>query len=471
MRTAKPGARERRHNTVPLDLVRNRIVACELCPRLRAYCTAIGRTKRRAFRDDVYWAKPVPGFGDPAARVLLLGLAPAAHGANRTGRVFTGDGGGGSGDFLMSALHRAGFASIPTSQRTDDGLQLTDAFIAAAVRCAPPDNKPTPEEVTNCQRHLEDEIAALPGLEVIVALGGIAFSAYLQMLKRQGIPLRPRPVFGHGSVDPLPNGLTLVGCYHPSRQNTHTGRLTASMMDHVFAVVRSRLRAHGSRPVPRAAHIALGITIIVASLLAGDALPTPRRVLAFELPGRLVNLPRDIELPAPRQSPAQRAASNNNPTVVQPAVPAAPVIAAFDLQPETALNEATSGARSSAGLDAIEASGSGVVDGIGVTERPPPIVTPTPIRLHSGMAAPRKTRDVMPTYPAMARTARVQGVVILEAVIDASGRVESAHVLRSIPLLDNSALEAVRQWRFAPARLNGQPVPVVMTVTVTFSLQ
>ena len=255
MGTTQPGPRERRHKTVALELLtlaRNRIVACEQCPRLRSYCIAIGRTKRRAFRDDVYWAKPVPGFGDPAARVLLLGLAPAAHGANRTGRVFTGDGGGGSGDFLMSALHRAGFANMPTSQRIDDGLMLNDAYIAAAVRCAPPDNKPTPEEVTNCQRHLEDEIAALPRLRVIVALGGIAFGAYLQMLKRQGIAVRPRPVFGHGSVDQLPSGLTLVGCYHPSRQNTNTGRLTASMMDHVFAVVRSRLRAHGSRPVPRA---------------------------------------------------------------------------------------------------------------------------------------------------------------------------------------------------------------------------
>jgi uracil-DNA glycosylase family 4 len=193
----------------------------------------------------VYWAKPVPGFGDPAARVLLLGLAPAAHGANRTGRVFTGDGGGGSGDFLMSALHRAGFTNMPTSQRIDDGLVLNDAYIAAAVRCAPPDNKPTPEEVTNCQRHLEDELAALPRLQVIVALGGIAFGAYLQLLKRQGIPVRPRPAFGHGSVDPLPNGLTLVGCYHPSRQNTNTGRLTGSMMDDVFATV-SRLLAPGS---------------------------------------------------------------------------------------------------------------------------------------------------------------------------------------------------------------------------------
>lgn len=241
MRTAKPGLRERRHKTIALELVRNRIVACTACPRLRAYCIGIGWTKRRAFRDDVYWAKPVPGFGDPAARVLLLGLAPAAHGANRTGRVFTGDGGGGSGDFLMSALHRARFANIPTSQRIDDGLRLTDAFIAAAVRCAPPDNTPTPEEVTNCQRHLEDELAALPLIQVIVALGGIAFGAYLQMLRRQGMPVRPRPVFGHGSVDQLPNGLTLVGCYHPSRQNTNTGKLTASMMDEVFSTVSGLL--------------------------------------------------------------------------------------------------------------------------------------------------------------------------------------------------------------------------------------
>lgn len=241
MRTAKPGTRERRHTTVALELVRNRIVACTACPRLRSYCVGIGRTKRRAFRDDVYWAKPVPGFGDPAARVLLLGLAPAAHGANRTGRVFTGDGGGGSGDFLMSALHRAGFANIPTSQRIDDGLMLKDAFIAAAVRCAPPDNKPTPEEVSNCQRHLEAEIAALPRLHVIIALGGIAFGAYLQMLTRQGIGVRPRPAFGHGSIDRLPNGLTLVGCYHPSRQNTNTGKLTASMMTCIFERVRAML--------------------------------------------------------------------------------------------------------------------------------------------------------------------------------------------------------------------------------------
>jgi len=221
-----------------------------------------------------------------------------------------------------------------------------------------------------------------------------------------------------------------------------------------------------------AAHIALGTFVIIMSLLSGDTLPTPRRVLAFEFHDRLVNLPRDIELPAARPSPTQRTASNNDPTVVPLASPAAPVVAPFDVQPETALNERTAGARSSAGVDAIEASSSGIGGGIGVTELPRPIVTPTPpIRLHSGMAAPRKVHGVMPMYPAMARTARVQGIVILEAVIDASGRVESARVLRSIPLLDDAALEAVRQWHFEPARLYGQPVPVVMTVTVNFSLQ
>lgn len=173
--------------------------------------------------------------------MLVVGLAPAAHGANRTGRVFTGDGVGGSGDFLMGALHRAGFANIPTSQDPDDGLVLTDAYIAAAVRCAPPDNKPTPEEVSRCLPHLDAELAALPHVRVVVALGRIAFNAYLQMLKTRGLSIRPKPEFGHGSVATLPNGQTLVGCYHPSRQNTNTGRLTARMMDAVFRAATRRL--------------------------------------------------------------------------------------------------------------------------------------------------------------------------------------------------------------------------------------
>ena len=226
---------------IELAAVREAIVACEACPRLRRYCQSVAREKRRAYRDDTYWGRPVPGFGDPRARVLLVGLAPAAHGANRTGRVFTGDGAGGSGDFLMAALHRAGFANIPTSQHPDDGLELRDAFIAAAVRCAPPDNKPTPEEITRCLPHLDAEINALPRIRVVVALGKIAFDAYLQLLKQRGVNIRPRPLFAHAAAHALPNGQTLVGCYHPSRQNTNTGRLTAKMMDTVFSVVRREL--------------------------------------------------------------------------------------------------------------------------------------------------------------------------------------------------------------------------------------
>ena len=226
-----------------LVAVHANIVSCTRCPRLRAYCAEIARTKRRAYRDEIYWGKPVPGFGDPGARLLLVGLAPAAHGANRTGRVFTGDGVGGSGDFLMSALHRAGFASIPTSHHPDDGLSLRDAFIAAAVRCAPPDNKPTPEEIANCLPHLDEEIAALPRVRVVVALGKIAFDAYLQLVKRRGRALRPRPAFGHAVTHALPNCQTLIGCYHPSRQNTNTGKLTPPMMDEVFRRARRALQS------------------------------------------------------------------------------------------------------------------------------------------------------------------------------------------------------------------------------------
>lgn len=226
----------------PLQLVRDAIITCERCPRLRTYCQRVGREKRRAYRDDTYWARPVPGFGDPRARLLIVGLAPAAHGANRTGRVFTGDGRGGSGDFLMAALHRTGFANQPTSTHPDDGLVLTDAYIAAAVRCAPPDNKPTPEEVLNCLPHLAAEIASLPRVRVVVALGSIGYDAYLRLLRSQGTVVRPKPGFGHGSVDALPNGITLIGCYHPSRQNTNTGRLTPAMMAEAFAVARTYCR-------------------------------------------------------------------------------------------------------------------------------------------------------------------------------------------------------------------------------------
>ena len=224
--------------TPKLEAVRAEIVACTLCPRLRDYCARIAREKKAAHRDDVYWGKPVPGFGDPAARLLIVGLAPAAHGGNRTGRTFTGDG---SGDFLMSALHRVGFASIPTSRSWDDGLRLDDAYILAAVRCAPPDNKPLPEEIARCRRHLAAEIAALRRVRVIVALGKIGHDAYLaHVAETHGVRPRPRPAFGHGSEARLGPGLPiLLGSYHPSRQNTNTGKLTPPMMRSVFMRARS----------------------------------------------------------------------------------------------------------------------------------------------------------------------------------------------------------------------------------------
>ena len=219
--------------------VHHAIVSCERCPRLRLYCRRIADEKKRAHRYDAYWGRPVPGFGDPGARLLLVGLAPAAHGANRTGRVFTGDG---SGDFLMSALHRAGFANIATSQRTDDGLHLTDAYILSAVRCAPPDNKPRPEEITRCLDHLDAELTQLSNIRVVVALGKIGFDAWLQLLKRRGVKPSPRPQFGHGTVANVGDGLPLlIGCYHPSRQNTNTGKLTPRMMQTVFERARRLL--------------------------------------------------------------------------------------------------------------------------------------------------------------------------------------------------------------------------------------
>ena len=198
--------------------------------------------RRAAFRDERYWARPVPGFGDPDARLFIIGLAPAAHGGNRTGRVFTGDGAGGSGDFLMAAMHANGFASQPVSRHAADGLQLRDAFISAAVRCAPPDNKPTPQEFARCADHLLAEWAALPRVSVVVCLGKLAWDAACKALAAQGQPVpRPRPVFAHGAVYAVPGGPHLLAAYHPSRQNTHTGRLTAAMMEAVFERARAVL--------------------------------------------------------------------------------------------------------------------------------------------------------------------------------------------------------------------------------------
>jgi uracil-DNA glycosylase family 4 len=213
---------------------------------LRSYCQAIARDKKAAHRNDVYWGRPVPGFGDPAARLLVVGLAPAAHGANRTGRVFTGDG---SGDFLMRAMHGAGFANIPTARSADDGLALRDAYILSVVRCAPPDNKPHPAEIVRCRVHLRAELAALPNVRVVVALGKIAWDGYLAYLANEGVFRRPKPVFGHCAVFPREAGLpTLIGSYHPSRQNTNTRKLTPAMLDAVFARARTLIEAAPENP-------------------------------------------------------------------------------------------------------------------------------------------------------------------------------------------------------------------------------
>jgi uracil-DNA glycosylase family 4 len=239
-----------------LARVTSAIVACDRCVRLRSYCQHVAREKRAAYRHEEYWGKPVPGFGDPNARLLILGLAPAAHGANRTGRVFTGDGAGASGDFLMAALNRAGLANLATSTHADDGLRLTDAYIIAAVRCAPPANKPLPQEIAACAHHLDAELAALPRLEVVVALGKIAWDAWFQHLARRGASIRPRPAFAHGatfqSTPSTPSTLgtigtlgtvgTLIGCYHPSRQNTNTGKVTPAMYDDIFRRAKDHLR-------------------------------------------------------------------------------------------------------------------------------------------------------------------------------------------------------------------------------------
>jgi uracil-DNA glycosylase family 4 len=222
------------------------VVSCERCPRLRRYCAAVAATKRRAYRDCEYWGRPVPGFGDAGARLWVVGLAPAAHGGNRTGRVFTGDS---SGDWLFRALHTAGFARFPHSTGRDDGQELHDAYVSAAARCAPPDNKPRPAELVRCRPFLERELATLTCLQVIVPLGKIAFDAVLRLVEDAGYALpRPRPRFGHGArfeIAPAAGaparGLTIVASYHPSRQNTQTGKLTRPMLDAIFATVRATL--------------------------------------------------------------------------------------------------------------------------------------------------------------------------------------------------------------------------------------
>jgi uracil-DNA glycosylase family 4 len=222
-----------------LEVIEGEIIECRKCPRLVRYRENVARIKRRAYRDWTYWGRPVPAFGDPQARLVMIGLAPAAHGANRTGRMFTGDR---SGDFLYEQLYRAGFANQPQSKRADDGLVLKDALISAAVRCAPPDNKPLPEEIRNCLPYLERELALIRP-RAILALGGIALNAYLDLLKREGlIPSRAAYPFAHGASFRLPGDLPrLFAAYHPSQQNTQTGRLTPAMFASVLRKIRKFL--------------------------------------------------------------------------------------------------------------------------------------------------------------------------------------------------------------------------------------
>ena len=223
-----------------IEVLQSEIIGCRRCPRLVEWREKVAEQKRAAYAEEVYWGKPVPGFGDPAARLVVIGLAPAAHGANRTGRMFTGDR---SGDWLYRALHRAGFASQPSSVDRDDGLVLEDAWVTAPVRCAPPGNKPTTTERDNCVPWLEAELAMLDRARVLVCLGGFAWGVVHRLLSGAGVSVsRPRPSFGHGVVSRTP-GLLLIGSYHPSQQNTFTGRLTEEMFDAVFAQVRAVLES------------------------------------------------------------------------------------------------------------------------------------------------------------------------------------------------------------------------------------
>jgi uracil-DNA glycosylase len=220
-----------------LPVFRSEVIGCRACPRLVAWREEVARVKVARYRAWPYWGKPVPGFGDPMARILLVGLAPGAHGANRTGRMFTGDR---SGDFLFAALHRAGLASQSTSRSLEDGLALHDAYIVAAIRCVPPANLPRPDEIARCAPFLDREVALLPRVRVFVALGAIAWRAAFDHLERTGGPLhRPRPAFAHGAVEPA-GGRVVIGSYHVSQQNTQTGRLTTPMFDDVLTEAKRR---------------------------------------------------------------------------------------------------------------------------------------------------------------------------------------------------------------------------------------
>ena len=225
-----------------LPLLNARIVDCTLCERLVRYRRDVAAVKRKQYQDWTYWGRPVPGFGDPGARLYVLGLAPAAHGGNRTGRVFTGDR---SGDWLYEALHRFGFASQPTSTDRHDGLRLTDCYIGAAVRCAPPDNKPLPDEFDACRSFVVHELTLLQQARVVVVLGKIAFDHYFKACRELGrSPSKPNPRFAHGARYRLPWKMTLLCSYHPSQQNTFTGRLTRSMFHDIFRAARTLIDAN-----------------------------------------------------------------------------------------------------------------------------------------------------------------------------------------------------------------------------------
>ena len=224
-----------------LTVLNNRITSCRVCSRLVSYRERVAHEKRKQYRDWTYWGRPIPGFGDPAAQLYILGLAPAAHGGNRTGRIFTGDR---SGDWLYEALHRFGFANQPLSQHKDDGLRLTDCYIGATVRCAPPDNKPAPDEFEACRPYVREELRLLQNVRAVVVLGKIAFDHYLKASREESRVLpSPLPKFGHGKVYSLPWGVTLLGSYHPSQQNTFTGKLTRPMFYAVFRTARKALDA------------------------------------------------------------------------------------------------------------------------------------------------------------------------------------------------------------------------------------
>ena len=229
---------------LPQKLPSKEIIACNSCPRLRKYCLGIAKTKRKSYLHETYWGKPITGFGDPKARMMIIGLAPAAHGANRTGRIFTGDR---SGLWLYRALHKAGFANQSTYERADDGLKLNDTYITCVVKCAPPDNKPSPAETARCSKFLEQELHALTEVKVLLVLGQIGLSAAWPLISDQVLKKFPdaklkKPKLKHGGEMTLPDGRTILMSFHPSQQNTFTGRLTEPMFDGVFERVRDLLR-------------------------------------------------------------------------------------------------------------------------------------------------------------------------------------------------------------------------------------